>query len=102
MFLRNVATTTRLIPMTNAALVQEICRAIRGIAQNYRPGLDAIRRQLDALDPSAATQTVATPDLADLPRTPTDSAVKDSQPQAVKRGPGRPRKNPTDFAPHDT
>ncbi len=56
---------------TNAEQVKEMCRLIRGMALNYPAGLQELRQQLDAVDP----------------RVPLPQAS-----EAVKRGPGRPRK----------
>lgn len=41
--------------MTNAALVAEVCRAIRGIAANYPDGFALVCQQVDALRPPVAT-----------------------------------------------
>jgi len=74
--------------MTNKELTTEICRMIRGIALNYPTGMDEIRRCVEAHSPKAQTVTESTPPVvaAQTVTLPGD--------QPVKRGPGRPRKNP--------
>lgn len=83
--------------MTNKQLVEEINRAIRGIAINYPPGLEAINRQVQALLPPIVHMYAPDPPELDvpaaLPVTPgmTSEPASDLLQPLVRRGPGRPR-----------
>lgn len=97
--------------MTNAELVREINRMIRGVALNYPSGLPEIRRQLEALEPTVRRRPEDTVSVGKGPLHTTAEQWKpagiaihatggtpttfipaaDIHPEQPKRKPGRPK-----------